>query len=429
MCMKSRIFISMLMACLPWLAMAQTDDDLYFVPKKETKTVKKTEPKTVVKTKPSTTTVYAAPGSTVVVKDVKGNTRDIDEYNRRYTSRENTFRTENDTLYIEEKPYDEQGEWVNGFEGTQDDYEYAMRIVRFRNPRYAIPVSSPLYWDLVYGYGAYPSWDWNVYDDGFYAYVFPTYSNPMWWNWRWNWSYGWGWHSPWYYSSWYSPYYYGGYWGGYGYYGGWGWGGPHHHGPYYGWADNHFRPGHTDYRPSRYNYGVGNRGNVAQSRGDFNRYNRPSGTNTYSRSSRATTGRVVTPNSSNRYQSVRPSGNNSSFRRGTTTGTGTVDTNSRSVTRQGTTNSYVRPNSVTNRSGSSYDRPSSTRRSVNYGNSSESRSNSNSYQSSPSSSSRGSYSTGGGGFSRGSSVGSGGGSMGGGSSRGSMGGGGSSRRR
>ena len=73
-------------------------------------------------------------------------------------------------LYIEEKPLNERGEWVNGFEGSQDDYEYAMRIVRFRNPRYAIPVSSPLYWDVVYGL---PSWDWNVYDDGLYALRFP----------------------------------------------------------------------------------------------------------------------------------------------------------------------------------------------------------------------------------------------------------------
>ena len=44
------------------------------------------------------------------------------------------------------------GEWVNGeFEGSQDDYEYATRIIRFRNPRYAISISSPLYWDVVYG--------------------------------------------------------------------------------------------------------------------------------------------------------------------------------------------------------------------------------------------------------------------------------------
>ena len=51
-----------------------------------------------------------------------------------------------------------------------------MRIVRFRNPRYAIPVSSPLYWDVVYGL---PSWDWNVYDDGLYAYVFPHLHEPL----------------------------------------------------------------------------------------------------------------------------------------------------------------------------------------------------------------------------------------------------------
>ena len=44
------------------------------------------------------------------------------------------------------------GEWVTGeFNGTTDDYEYAERIIRFRNPRFAISISSPLYWDVVYG--------------------------------------------------------------------------------------------------------------------------------------------------------------------------------------------------------------------------------------------------------------------------------------
>ena len=37
--MKSRICASLLIACLPWLAMAQSNDDLYFIPKKEKKTV------------------------------------------------------------------------------------------------------------------------------------------------------------------------------------------------------------------------------------------------------------------------------------------------------------------------------------------------------------------------------------------------------
>lgn len=188
--MKKIVLASLMMVCLPYWAMSQSvDDDLYFIPKKkaEKKEEVKQEVKVVVPQKQNTTTVYAAPGSTVVVKDVKGKVRDVDEYNRRYTSRDNNFSMENDTLYIEEKPLNERGEWVNGFEGSQDDYEYAMRIVRFRNPRYAIPVSSPLYWDVVYGL---PSWDWNVYDDGLYAYVFPTYTNRLWWDWRWNYPYG-----------------------------------------------------------------------------------------------------------------------------------------------------------------------------------------------------------------------------------------------
>ena len=198
--MKKSVLISLLMACLPFLVMAQSNDDLYFIPKKKTekKVTSGIPAKVVIEKEKKPTTVYAAPGSTVVVKDVKGNVRDVDEYNRRYTSRDNTFSMENDTLYIEEKPYNERGEWVNGFEGSQSDYEYAMRIIRFRNPRYAIPVSSPLYWDVVY---ALPSWEWNVFDDGYYAYVFPTYTNRLWWDWRFD--YSWGWRSPWYYSSWY----------------------------------------------------------------------------------------------------------------------------------------------------------------------------------------------------------------------------------
>ena len=67
---------------------------------------------------------------------------------------------EDDTLYVKEKAVsDPEGEWVNGFNGSQDDYEYAERIIRFRNPRFAVSISSPLYWDIVYGTN---SWDWNI---------------------------------------------------------------------------------------------------------------------------------------------------------------------------------------------------------------------------------------------------------------------------
>lgn len=425
--MKGRILASLVMACLPWLAMAQSNDDLYFVPKKEKKTEKKVEKAPV--TKQNTTTVYAAPGSTVVVKDAAGNTRNVDEYNRRYTAKDNKFSVQNDTLYIEEKPYGERGEWVNGFEGSQDDYEYAMRIVRFRSPRYAIPVSSPLYWDVVYG--AYPSWYWNVYDDGMYAYMFPTSSNPMWWDWRWSWgvsgphwSIGFNWGPSWY-SSWYSPSWYGGYWGGSywaGYWSGywnhyWGYWGPgwHHHYPYYGWAGSGWsRPGYTDYRPSRYtNYTSSRRNGVSDGR-----YIVPSGG---SSSRRGTSiGRVVNPGNNNVSVSVRPS-RPSTRPSGGSGNMGNVgvssdrlNPSSGAVARpsRGNTSSYVRPSSTVDRTGSIYNRPSSTRRSSDYNRSNSRVGNTNSYtpRTSGSSFSRGSSSTrssGGGGSVRSSSRGGG----------------------
>lgn len=462
------------MACLPALTMAQ--DDLYFVPKKkvEKKVTTGTPAKVVVEKTKTPTTVYAAPNSTVVVKDVQGNVRDVDEYNRRYTSRDNTFTMENDTLYIEEKPYNERGEWVNGFEGTQDDYEYAMRIIRFRNPRYAIPVSSPLYWDVVYGL---PSWEWNVFDDGLYAYAFPTFSNRLWWDWRWNYPYG----SSWALGSWYSPwhnYWYGNYW-----YGGWGgyWGGywghhhhhhwyPHHHGPMYAgvggyWGGGHGHFGSTATRPGihagRYKSNIGrnsfaptnNRRQVAQSNtrnGSDSKVGarqvRRSSTANVNRSAanrsnvnrgeatqgvrRSTAGRVVRSNDN--ANSVRPRTTAVRTRTGEAVSTreaAGVRSNSNSYVRstESRGSSYNRPSStrssVTNRSASSYQRRSSATsndRSVYRNNSSSRSSRDNStYRSNSSSSSRssGSFSSGGG-SSRSSSAGGGARSGGGGGSRG-----------
>ena len=86
-------------------------NDLYYVPsKKKEETVEKKKTlaadAVVVKTN-APTTVYASPGNTtIVVKDRKGNIRDVDEYNRRYDSKNYEFSQENDTLYIDEKEYD-----------------------------------------------------------------------------------------------------------------------------------------------------------------------------------------------------------------------------------------------------------------------------------------------------------------------------------
>lgn len=360
--MKGKAIVTMLLAGLPWLAMAQSTDDLYYLPKKEAKKevkttvspVHRTDVQPVTRSQSSETVVLRSPASTVVVKDVAGKVRDIDAYNRRYTSRDNRFSMQNDTLYVEEKPYSERGEWVNGFEGSQSDYEYAMRIVRFRSPRYAIPVSSPLYWDIVYGGAAFPSWEWNVFDDGFYAYVFPSSSNPLWWDWRFNWSLAgpsWGWRSSWYYRNWYAPYWstawyggwYGGYWGGY-------WGGWHGYYPHYphyvGWHGH----GHGHYAP-RYSYnsrrgdaGWPVRGTSGRTVGSFRSAEtyRPSGQNGFTRQSYdrngRSGGRVVT--SRDNLNSVRPSGtagtrNTGTYTRSPQVGQGESNYNRPSSTRSG----------------------------------------------------------------------------------------------
>ncbi|KAA6322013.1 hypothetical protein EZS27_028400, partial [termite gut metagenome] len=258
--MKKVVLLSLFTLCFPILLSAQNyDDDLYYVPDKNKGTGKS------IKKEVKTTTVYTIPETTVVVRDRKTKkVRDVDEYNRRYDASDYKFELEDDTLYVEEKSAsDLDGEWMNGFDGSQDDYEYAERIIRFRNPRYAVHISSPLYWDVVYGLN---SWDWNVYTDGWYAYAFPTFSNRLWWDWRFN-SHGWGWGG--YYDSYYSWGYPGswggGYWGNYSpyyysyyphYYGGWG------HGYSGYWTGNVY---HND-RQSVYNSNRINTGSSISSR-------------------------------------------------------------------------------------------------------------------------------------------------------------------
>ena len=76
--MKKIVLASLMMVCLPYLAMAQSvDDDLYFVPSKDKQEKKETPVKKEPK-KQVTTNIYTSPGTTVVVQDRKGRTRDVD---------------------------------------------------------------------------------------------------------------------------------------------------------------------------------------------------------------------------------------------------------------------------------------------------------------------------------------------------------------
>lgn len=414
--MKKIVFLSLFALCLPLAMMAQSnDDDLYFIPSKEKEKEVKASVKRTPEKREVTTTVYTAPGTTVVVKDKKGNTRDVDEYNRRYDSRDNEFALEDDTLVIKEKAQPGlDGEWVNGeFNGSQDDYEYAERIIRFRNPRYAISISSPFYWDVMYGAN---SWDWNVYSDGLYAYAFPTFTNRLWWDWRFNsfgggWGFGFG-----------SPYYgwggYPGYWGG-GYWGG-GWG-HHHHGHYpgyypgWGGGGNHWAS-NTTYTDRRWNGSRDTNANRRPSTG-VGLQNRRSEAGATSRRTVSGTSRVVgarTPGVTSRTEGTSRS--RGTYTRPSSTRNSTGEAVRGSVQSSRTTGSSVSRSTsgATNRTYSrgSSDAPvrtnstESTRRSYDNSSSSSSRS----YSPSSSSRSSGSSYSGGGGSSSSRSSGGGGGS-------------------
>ena len=66
---------------------------------------------------------------------------------------------------------DETGYWLDGFQGSSMDRDYAERIVRFHGPSIRIPYYSPFYSEVVF----YNHYDWNVYVDGNYAYAVPTW--------------------------------------------------------------------------------------------------------------------------------------------------------------------------------------------------------------------------------------------------------------
>ena len=239
--MKKIVLLTLMALGIPLVLSAQNvNDDLYYVPssKKEVKTQEKKE--ALVKDKNSVPSSIIVKSSTPevsneasVIDETEYRTDevtavapidDIDAYNRRSSTYGNAESTKNKsvatTTTTRKKVVDDDldGEWIGGFNGTVSDYEYATRIIRFRNPRFAISISSPLYWDVVYGL---TSWDWNVYVDGLYAYAFPTFSNRLWWDWHWGsiglgWGYGWpyyglnwgwGWYGSYYpwYNSWYYP--------------------------------------------------------------------------------------------------------------------------------------------------------------------------------------------------------------------------------
>ena len=219
---KNLLFATML-ALAPMAAFSQGYNDMYYVPSDDDYE----EEYDVYAAEEDYPDTYQSTGE---VHSSDPLDVDVDAYNRRYEPESDEVETKSKPASVADADEDEG--WVNGFNGSQSDYEYTIRLMRFTNPEIAIHVSSPLYFDVVYGAS---SFDWNVYVDGPYAYAFPTFSNPLWWDWRFTpASYYYRWYSPYYYSyypGWYYDYYH--------------WYHPHYYYPYHPhhyYANHHARP-------------------------------------------------------------------------------------------------------------------------------------------------------------------------------------------
>lgn len=200
--------LTLALVLVPLLSMAQ--DDLYFTSSKK---AKEAAQKRVASSMAARTQTVAAP----TVVDYHSNTRSEDEYNRRYVYG-GDFQNAggaymDDSLAVRIDTID-NGQPIYDLNDPELDYRYSRRIVRFHSPRlYAL--TSPYYWDLYYGYGA---WDY-LYDPW----------DP--WYWHYGWSYGWTW-GPW--DCWYGSI--------------WGWSHPYSW-TYWGWGPGWSRPVYyTSYR-------------------------------------------------------------------------------------------------------------------------------------------------------------------------------------
>ena len=220
--MKRFIFISMLSGMIPLVGFAQNQqiiDDIYLKPSTAKNMLKQT---TVVQQAPN----YKNGAKEIVYID-RNNGKNVvvqrDTVLILAHANDSTESVQNDSTGNNQ----ENGYYLNGFNGSESDLEYANRIHHFHDPRYQIFIGDPRYNDINF----LNNYDWNVYVDGSYAYVTPTWTNPYWWNYN---------LSPFsYWNNWYNPWGYNGMYGGFGFGGYYGFDGLYGYGmgyPYYGYG-------------------------------------------------------------------------------------------------------------------------------------------------------------------------------------------------
>lgn len=424
------------------------EDDIYYSPDDKNPVIEQVRQEREATNTPTKTVAIVtknekSPSTTTQSKTPSGieNERDIDEYNRRYSSTDKDTTVVDDgtvtgtifaynsdqvapgdTLYVQL----EDGYYLNDFNGSLSDYQYTVQIHRFYDPKYTVSISDPAYSSIY----MLDSNDWNVYIDGSYAWVTPTWSNPWYWSYTWapfsysslSWRWNWGWGSP--YYGWYDPWYYpGGYYGWHSpYYHGWydpyyAWHSPHHHHPYPGHHPG-YHPGTPGHHPGMDNgsqHRPSNRYGGTITAGGSNHNGRGNGGTAIKGENNSRGRRITIDSPNNRGKSSITEinrGNNGRRTNNTTTiNNGRKDNNDRTTinNRSNRSNSNIGTSSSSNRS-SSYTPSSSSSSRRSSGSSYNSSRNSSSRSSvSPSRSSSGGRSTGnssrGGGGGRGSSSG------------------------
>ena len=169
---RNILLLIFFLSVLPDATTAQYWDDLYIRPSTREEIKKKQEEQAKKEQTKSPRKQVEAHEETYVPDSIW----DIDAYNRRYeTEAEPIYTDTPDTIYMADE---EDGYYLNGFYGTQSDLEYAERIRKFHNPRFTVHISDPAYNDIYF----LNSFDWNVYIDGTYAFVTPTWTNPWYWD-------------------------------------------------------------------------------------------------------------------------------------------------------------------------------------------------------------------------------------------------------
>ena len=190
---RNNKLITLFLLTLPLMGWAQ--DDMYFVPKKKTKTQQTTTQRSI-----PVEIVYADDETL----DITGSTRDVDEYNRRTpatTTGEAQLVQQADGSFALQVTADDAQKmsanelYTQGYrDGYEDgeDYSLTRRMGRFN---YVSVYSSPWYWSVRYDpfywddwYWSRPYWGYSGYY-GYYGYR-PYYS------WGWGYSY----HRPYHYG-------------------------------------------------------------------------------------------------------------------------------------------------------------------------------------------------------------------------------------